>query len=380
MRKRYPSLQRIVGSSGAGVIGTGKAGPQELEDEPAVSVTLGCLPQVNTSSFHVTEGSLPDADSSPAEWQALSGVEIDSPGNTSFVVMSNPQFGGIVDLLAGLDFAFPEATKIGGLSSSHNMGAPTATFSWSSRQKADEPEHGVLQTGAVVLVLQGNLVMEPIIAQGCQALSDRIWAIDKMAHNNMLLELTSVSGKRTSCTALKALQMDIEGLPPAARASAGANLTMSVAPDDFKDTSKLDAADFLVRGLLGADPRSGSIAIGESVRLGQRVRFMQRGREGAMQDLQNMGLAYKRRQLQASMEGKSGPAPFGALMFTCNGRGRNLYKEADYDSRTLTSFIPVPVSGFFCNGEIGQVGKSTYLHGFTCAAAILRPAPPDNHA
>lgn len=29
-------------------------------------------------------------------------------------------------------------------------------------------------------------------------------------------------------------------------------------------------------------------------------------------------------------------------------------------------------AGFFCNGEIGQVGASTYLHGFTCSAAVFR--------
>lgn len=99
---------------------------------------------------------------------------------------------------------------------------------------------------------------------------------------------------------------------------------------------------------------------------------MVRDREGAMQDLNDHGMALKRRQLQASMEGRQQPPPFGALMFSCNGRGQNLYREENYDSRTLAAFVPVPFSGMFCNGEIGQVGKSTYLHGFTAAVGILR--------
>jgi hypothetical protein len=33
----------------------------------------------------------------------------------------------------------------------------------------------------------------------------------------------------------------------------------------------------------------------------------------------------------------------------------------------------VPVSGFFCNGEIGPVGGTTYLHGYTSCFAIFRP-------
>lgn len=29
------------------------------------------------------------------------------------------------------------------------------------------------------------------------------------------------------------------------------NLTLAVAPDDFKDESQLDASDFLIRGIIG---------------------------------------------------------------------------------------------------------------------------------
>jgi len=29
------------------------------------------------------------------------------------------------------------------------------------------------------------------------------------------------------------------------------------------------------------------------------------------------------------------------------------------------------VGGFFCNGEIGPVGKGTYLHGFTSCFAVF---------
>lgn len=55
--------------------------------------------------------------------------------------------------------------------------------------------------------------------------------------------------------------------------------------------------------------------------------------------------------LQASMEGKSLGQAFGALIFSCNGRGRNLFNELSYDSRKVAEFIPVPSSGFLCNGK-----------------------------
>ena len=56
--------------------------------------------------------------------------------------------------------------------------------------------------------------------------------------------------------------------------------------------------DFLVRSLIGFDQATGAMAIGEGVRVGQRLRFMVRDRDGAMQDLNNHALAIKRRQLQ----------------------------------------------------------------------------------
>jgi len=52
------------------------------------------------------------------------------------------------------------------------------------------------------------------------------------------------------------------------------NLTLAVAPDDFKDESQLDANDFLIRGIIGMDPKGGAIAVGETVGVGKRIRFM----------------------------------------------------------------------------------------------------------
>lgn len=52
------------------------------------------------------------------------------------------------------------------------------------------------------------------------------------------------------------------------------NLTLAVAPDDFKYESELDANDFLIRGIIGMDPKGGAIAVGETVGVGKRIRFM----------------------------------------------------------------------------------------------------------
>ena len=66
--------------------------------------------------------------------------------------------------------------------------------------------------------------------------------------------------------------------------------------------------------------------------------------------------------------------PEAALLFSCLGRGQYLFGEADHDTSMFHSMVaPLPLTGFFCNGEIGPVGGSTFLHGYTSSFAIFSP-------
>jgi small ligand-binding sensory domain FIST len=68
--------------------------------------------------------------------------------------------------------------------------------------------------------------------------------------------------------------------------------------------------------------------------------------------------------------------PSGALLFSCLGRGEHLYGRPDHDTRLLRDHLgPIPVGGFFCNGEIGPVHGTTFLHGYTSAFGLFS-APP----
>lgn len=51
------------------------------------------------------------------------------------------------------------------------------------------------------------------------------------------------------------------------RQRASQNLTVALAPDDFKPASELGPGDFLVRGLAGFDPRAGVLLVGGGARL-----------------------------------------------------------------------------------------------------------------
>jgi small ligand-binding sensory domain FIST len=63
-----------------------------------------------------------------------------------------------------------------------------------------------------------------------------------------------------------------------------------------------------------------------------------------------------------------------ALLCSCNGRGAGLFGAPDHDAQGVArAFGPVPLAGFFCNGEIGPIGGKTFLHGFTASIALFLP-------
>ncbi|KAK9839210.1 hypothetical protein WJX81_001660 [Elliptochloris bilobata] len=404
LRRQFPSLQHIVGTAAQGVIGSAAGQPREVEAAPALSVTLGCLPGTELRAVRVDNRNLPDGDASPERWQELLGVPVDTDKHVSFVLLSSPAFSGIMDLMAGLDFAYPEAAKIGGLASGPAQRGPTPVdetldtesgpsiaiagaprqagpargwpmVCWSASRTAGggwgEGSGAVAMDGAVVLALHSKaLFIEPLIAQGCRAISATY--VVEQAKDGAILALAPADRPGRTIGPLEALVSALKALPPADRQRALQNLTAALAPDDFKPAAELGTGDFLVRCLADFDTQTGVLLVGGGARLGQRLRFMVRDRDGAMQDMRDHAVELKRRSLQMAMQGRPQAQPVGALMFSCNGRGVGLFSEPDFDSRTLASFLPVPSSGFFCNGEIGQVGQTTYLHGFTAAVGILR--------
>ena len=76
-------------------------------------------------------------------------------------------------------------------------------------------------------------------------------------------------------------------------------------------------------------------------------------------------------QTRASLETLS---PKGILVFNCNGRGSNMFKDPSHEINIIQKKLgPVPAAGFFCSGEIGPIGKLNYLHGFTNSMALFYP-------
>lgn len=340
------SVPVLIGCSAGGVIGRKQTGKtEEIEAEPALSLTLAHLPGVKIRPFHILAEELPDSDSSPNAWIDLVGVP-PSPV-PQFILLSSPFGSATNDLLQGLDFAYPGSVVVGGQASSGFMNGPVGLFC----------NDKLCREGTVGIALTGNIVLDTIVSQGCRPIGEPLQVTK--AERNIILELD----EKVPLVVLRNL---ISSLSEEDRTLAQHSLFVGLAMDEFR--MNLHSGDFLIRNILGVDPKAGAIAISDRIRAGQRLQFHLREAEASSQDLEILLQEY-----QNENENTSQPSPVGALMFTCLGRGTGLYGQPNFDSQLFSRYLhDIPMGGCFCGGEIGPVSGRTFLHGYTSVFAICR--------
>jgi len=352
------SVPALIGCGGGGVIGMNQQREAlELEGSAALSITLAHLPGVDVKAFHVSSEALPDLDSPPDAWAQAIGV---SPAvGPQFIILADPFSAGINDLLQGLDYAYPGSVKVGGLASGDRQRSGSSLFC----------NYRLYREGTVGVALSGNIVMETIVAQGCRPIGPTFRVTE--GERNILLALSesdvesALGGGGKSRPPLELLREMVASLSEKDRELAEHSLFVGIARDEFK--LQLQHGDFLIRNLLGVDPKAGAIAIGDRVRLGQRIQFHLRDAQASAEDLDLLLQRYQKQSAKG--------AAAGALMFACMGRGEGLYGHPNFDSQLFQRYLDdIPLSGFFCNGEIGPVGGNTFLHGYTSVFGICSQA------
>jgi len=121
-----------------------------------------------------------------------------------------------------------------------------------------------------------------------------------------------------------------------------------------------DSGDYVVRNLVGIDPRTGIIAIGEQISSGQEVMFCRRDAQSAATDMHRM---------LAELRNDHERPPAGGLYFSCLARGPNLFgPNASEMEMIRETFGDLPVVGFFGNGEI----SNDRLYAYTGVLALFR--------
>lgn len=326
----------LIGCTGGGVIGDAR----EIEHRPAFSLTAAALPGVSIKPFHVDQAIVEDLSDTYWQEQLSLGIE-DDP---SFVLFPDPFTIDAQKLLDSFNTSYPLRPVLGGLASGGQSASSCALFL-----------NGDVRHGAVGLSLTGNFNLRTVVSQGCRPIGDP--QIITRCENQIIYEL---GGK----PALEVIQALLESLPEADQRLARSALLMGRVIDEYKEG--FERGDFLIRTLMGADPKSGAIAVGDIFRPGQTVQLHVRDASTAREDLHEL------MDSLAPEFNDDRPAK-GALLFSCNGRGAHLYGEKDHDSRVITETTgAIPLAGFFCNGEIGPIGNTNFLHGFTASIGIFQ--------
>ena len=322
--------RHLLGCVAEGVVGR----VRELEEGPAVAVWAGVLPGAEVECFHAAALRKDDG-------IAVVGFpELDDPGLVALLV--DPFTFPAGSFLTRLNETHERIPLVGGIAAGGGRPGAQALI-------LDDAVHAEGAVGAVV----SGLPVLTVVSQGCRPIGRE--AVITRCEGNVVYEL---AGK----PAVERLRGEIAALSSEEQALAARGILAGVVIDENRP--QYETGDFLMRGLLGAEQATGALVLGDTARVGQTLRFFVRDAASADADL--------RRSL-AHAPGRGRPA--GALLFTCNGRGTNMFPQPDHDARvTVEALGTQAVAGFFCGGEIGPVGGKTFLHGFTATLAVFLEA------
>lgn len=320
----------LIGCGAGGVVGDAR----EIE-EGAAAVVWALSAPAGTVATHALETRVIE------EGLALGGLPEDSADyGDAMLVLADPNTFSADGLLVHLNEARPGMPVLGGLASAAAAGS-------ASLFRDDQ----VVDSGAVACSLS-SIELVPCVSQGAAPVGPEMTVT--AAEGNVIAELASQP-------ALERLREALADLDDEERELAGHGLLMGVVIDE--NQPDYERGDFLVRPIVGIDPETGAIAFGDRVRVGQTVRLHVRDGASAGEDLRAA------LDLSARALGVEGAA--GALLFTCNGRGRHMFGFPDHDAAALDAAFGAPTAGFFCAGEIGPIGGRNFLHGFTATMAVF---------
>jgi small ligand-binding sensory domain FIST len=326
--------QALAGCVAEGVVGTGK----EVESQPAVSVWLASL-ETEVRTFHCQF-------SQTNGHAAFSGWPENPVG--AYLLIADP-FSFPADLLLkSMNERAPASPFIaGGVASGGRSPGETRLFM----------DRKVMDSGAVGVALTGNVEVVALVSQGCRPIG-QVLTVTR-SEGNVIFEL---GGKAP----VQRIQELYASLPEHDRELMTEGLLVGRVIDEYK--TEFERGDFLVRGLVGADPDSGAIAVGDAVAVGETIQFHVRDEASADEDL--------RTTLKVARDKFGDRRVAGGLLFTCNGRGSRMFSTPDHDAALLASELDdPPIAGFFCAGELGPVGSKNFLHGFTASMALFSEDP-----
>src|SRR3989338_3113656 len=337
LRKRL-KVDHLLGCTCAGIIGS----EAEIERLPASTLILGKLPGVKILPFSLNQTQFDDFQQVD-DW--LQFFNVFPNENPKFLILPDPFLFDMHEFLSGLNQVYPGCPVIGGLASGAMQ--PRENLLFINNESFEE--------GIVGVALVGNFSVSTIVSQGCRPIGQSY--IVTRAENNIIYTLAGMPF-------IQVLEEVLQKATARDRLLAQEAIFLGIAMDEY--THNFKRGDFLIRTVIALDQSTGAGVITDYAKTGQTVQFHVRDAETATEDLNELLLSHRKKEQNKK--------PLGALVFSCNGRGENLLREKNQDISTIQKRVgPVPAAGFFCAGEIGPVGGSNFLHGFTNSIALFYP-------
>lgn len=357
---------------------TAAGGMYELENAAALSLWAAKIPDAEIVPMHLTY-TRSSTESAIIGWPE--STDGPWPEDSSLIVLGEP-FGFPVDvLLERFNEDRPGVRIAGGMASG-------ASAPGESRLLLGDQTLG---QGLVAIRISGTPI-RMLVSQGCRPIGQPM--VITSCDRNII---ESLGGKK----ALDVVYELFGTLPTREQRMFQNGLHVGRVIDEYQD--KFEFGDFLIRNVIGIDKEQRSVMIGDYVRPGQTVQFHIRDAQSASAELEQL---LKRAVQQRKFD--------AALLFSCNGRGTNLFPDPHHDvikiqnsigrafaskgsigSPQLTDSegtsadattvetvanlpsiptkipIPIPLAGFFAAGEIGPVGNKNFLHGFTASLVLF---------
>ncbi len=326
----------LIGCTGESIVG----GTREIENGPALSVFAAVMPNTIVRPYVVT------AEAEGETTLRFEGMpEVQDPARASVLVLAEPYTFPAAEFLEILNDKLEGVPVMGGMASGGSGPGQNLLFT----------QNGVVESGAIGVVLEGDVEMRSVVSQGCRPVGKPL--VITATRDNFILKL----GGRP---ALEVLVEIAKGLSPEDQKLLQSGPFLGLAIDATK--SKFDRSDFLVRGIMGLEQEDSAIVVADgTIRNGMTVQFLVRDPRTAGEDLQQI--------VHDRAGGATDPQATGAIVFTCNGRGARMFGKPDHDIGCVQLGLgtTVPAAGFFAAGEIGPVGGKNFLHGFTASVAVF---------
>jgi small ligand-binding sensory domain FIST len=316
------------------------AGGQEVEEDAGLVLSLHALPCAELKACYFTQAQVDEA-SGPGYWSAHSGVNADQ--TNGWLVFADPFRLDSESWLASWNKTYAPLPVMGGL----------ASGDYAEQQTQVYLNGNVFEEGGVAISIGGKVKLLGVISQGCMPIGET-WTLTRV-EQNLIQEI----GNRP---AYEVLAETFNQLSAEDQKKSRGNLFVGLVINEYLD--EFHRGDFLVRNLIGADPKTGAIAVGALPRAGQTLQFQRRDALAATEDMMALLIRAKRLLGETTV--------YGGCLCSCNGRGRGLFGAPNHDAEMIQKFLgPFGMSGFFCNGEIGPVGERNFLHGYTAALALF---------